>query len=371
MDSFNLFFFNLIFFFLVGKIKVFFGNFIDIESVFSLKNFFQRFGIEINLVDINFIVNDFRYNFIFIDLDFDTFNYVLVNLNLRVEIPLLNSKLKKKMMKNNFNIYNFSGKDVLGKFLNNDFLNYSNIFSFRQKLCYFLLFFTFLYICFNFLKNLVSVKFFFGWNFFQRNYFFFNNLFLKLTNKYNIITYNIILSTISLINYFEFFYVKISNINLNLYNSFVFLAQVDDELFLNKLYLLKDKDINSFFVYSGSFFDNGAKISNLIFPLNMFFEYNGLFLNLSGKFRKNRKVVSSLSFLYNISSLFESFNNFFVLKIVGLNFFYFSIFSFFKKFKFYLCFYVIYFFDLKKIYIEEDKFLKFGLYSNILFKSLI
>src|SRR5579872_5331465 len=116
-------------------------------------------------------------------------------------------------------------------------------------------------------------------NFFFRNNFnlmsIFNNFLQNKGLNYDL---NIIISNLTYLNYMELG-LKLKN-SFMLINSFIFLNNVDNEVFLRKLEEVKDK----FIIYSGSFFDLGAKVSNLILPVYMFFEYNGYFFNLEGRY---------------------------------------------------------------------------------------
>jgi predicted molibdopterin-dependent oxidoreductase YjgC len=62
---------------------------------------------------------------------------------------------------------------------------------------------------------------------------------------------------------------------------------------------------NSFFVYTGNFFDNGANLSNLIIPNYTFFEDDFEFINIEGKIRKSLRVLTSNN---NLISDFDFFN---------------------------------------------------------------
>src|SRR6185369_13284518 len=101
----------------------------------------------------------------------------------------------------------------------------------------------------------------------------------------------------SIINFFEnnFNSKRNKNFLYDLKNSFIFLNNIDDENFLNKI--LKQNLFNNFF------------------------EYNGFFLNLFGKLRKSIKVVNSISFLYSPFELFKSLYTFLNLRFKNLNFY--------------------------------------------------
>jgi NADH dehydrogenase/NADH:ubiquinone oxidoreductase subunit G len=89
---------------------------------------------------------------------------------------------------------------------------------------------------------------------------------------------------------------------------------------------------DNFIVYRGSFFDEGAKYSNLIFPCSTFFEENLNFKNFSGKNLFTKQVISTN--FYNNKEFFFFLNNL-KFKFFKLNLF--SIINFkvlFKYFKF-------------------------------------
>jgi hypothetical protein len=113
----------------------------------------------------------------------------------------------------------------------------------------------------------------------------------------------------------------------NNYSSFYFLNNVDNYFFFKNI---SNKD--NFIAYRGSFFDEGAKYSDLIFPCSTFFEENLNYKNFSGKNLFTKQVISTN--FYNNNDFFFFLNNL-KFKYFKLNLF--SIINFkvlFKYFKF-------------------------------------
>jgi hypothetical protein len=230
----------------------------------------------------------------------------------------LNTKIKKKIVKyktkilSNFENYNFS--------FNNNLLNLKSLIASKKKLNSLLLYKK-INLCTFYLKNNYnSLSFLFGLNYFVNNNKYLLNVVYKKFNKYykNFIVY-LAISNISYLNNFEFSK-NIKNY-MNIKNSLIFLNNIDDEIFVNSLI-----NKNNFIVYNGSFFDLSALIANLIFPVFIFYEQNGLFINIYGNVRKLNKIISTNTFLYSSAELFNTFLIFINKKFI--NFSYFS-----KKFK--------------------------------------
>lgn len=86
-------------------LEVIFGNFVDLELVLSFKDFFSNFGCYNFSYESNF---NFLFDFRFFFLLNNTLNFfenisslVLIGTNLRLEVPLLNSRIRKNYLKNN------------------------------------------------------------------------------------------------------------------------------------------------------------------------------------------------------------------------------------------------------------------------------
>jgi NADH-quinone oxidoreductase chain G len=325
--SFFLFFFKFLYFFFNNNIYIYYGEFVDIYSIINLKKLFDFVGLSINLVEDFFFNIDFRKNFIF-DIDFNDDNiFIFVNLNLRYEMPLLNSKVNRLFKKINLFILNFFSNNV-GIFSGNNILDFKNFIISKTKFNLNIFYTKFEYSIFNFNIRTLCLNIIFGLNFFRANNYILKNLVTSLFSNYlKNFKVNILNSNLTYLNFFEIGLKFFNNKFMKFNDCFIFLYNVDNEIFLNKVLN------NNFIVYVGSFFDVSGKVSNLIFPITLFFEYNGLFLNFEGKLRKLFKVVNNnifnsvdlfnLLFVYmklKIKRTFFIFNNF--LKII----------KFFKKF---------------------------------------
>jgi len=90
-----------------------------LESTFALSSFFNSFGCsKISYESNNLIYNDFRFFYLFNttlnDIKYYT-SFIFLNINLRMESPVLNAKLRKlylkslKTLNTSFNVYSFGG----------------------------------------------------------------------------------------------------------------------------------------------------------------------------------------------------------------------------------------------------------------------
>lgn len=332
INIFYLFFFNFIYYIQKKNIYNFFGNFNDIITINNIKNFFNNIGLEINFFNNINLDIDYRFNYLINNylLELNKIeNILIIGLNLRIELPLLNTKINKKIVKyktkilSNFENFNFS--------FNNNLLNLKSLIASKKKLNSLLLYKK-INLCTFYLKNNYnSLSFLFGLNYFvNNNKYLLNTIYRKFTRYYkNFIVY-LAISNISYLNNFEFN--KSFKNYTNIKNSLIFLNNIDDEIFVNSLI-----NKNNFIVYNGSFFDLSAIIANLIFPVFIFYEQNGLFINIYGNVRKLNKIISTNTFLYSSAELFNTFLIFINKKFI--NFSYFS-----KKFK-----KVIFFFKFIKL----------------------
>jgi hypothetical protein len=344
-------------------------------SLVSINNFLNFIGLEISLVENYYFSNDFRNYFLCGDLlvDETILNYIIVGVNLRIELPLLNSKFRRLSNKIKLNVFNFVSQDSVGCFINNNVKGFIYMLSNRNKMGLNLFSNKLFLNCFGYLLNYKKVNIYFGLNFFfsnNRNLISFLNKFFL--NKFFLFDIKFIISNISYLNLLETGAVlpKINSF-LDFTKSFIFLQNVDDEIFLGKLNRIEDK----FVAYIGSFFDNGAKIANMVFPVSLFFEYNGLFLNLQAKLRKSVKVINPLFFLYNTKELFDSLLFFFIIKFNDSKFFFYKLSKFFVFFKFLkLNLNYAVFFENFQVVINYKKWLNLinvYEYNNVVFKSLI
>jgi len=319
------------------RINFIVGNFIDIETAVLLKKISNKLGsfsLKVNLNNNNnFFNNDFRKNYIFsINLkNIEIYkNIFLFGLNLRMENPLLNIKLKffsdKNLIKifsicssfnNNYFMYNFSNnileliKIFEGKsFLNNIiFLSKTNLFLFGES---------FLNL---FKNNFLFLNFF---NYFKDkiNYSFLNN------NVSNILNYDLNLEN-SINNFFDKTYKFINFYN----NKEIIYALNIDSFFFNF-----NKNLNNFlFIYQGHHNLKNKVINyfNILLPNVTFFERNNSFINFFGLVQKTKFILFPnkncrtdfkilyiiFKFLNNLNINFEFLsNNFLSLNYYNFNF---------------------------------------------------
>jgi hypothetical protein len=314
-----LFFFNL-FKYSNKNINVIVGGFSDYESLFNIKQFFNLLGNNLFFEsNIKFFNSDFLSDiYTIINLD-DIKILLMVSLNLRLEMPILNSKLLRKKDKILFynignvgyfysNYFKFLGNSIFdvinfiyGKtILNKEIFNISfnlNIFN-------------------NVLIKPIGLQVLIGQSFYfiKNSFILFNKIKVYLENTCNKSSCNNLFSNVGILNYLNINYLKKFVINNNVSN-FYFLNNVDN---FNFLKILNNKKGN-FVVYRGSFFDEGAKCSDLIFPCSTFFEESLNYKNFSGLNLITKKVIST--------NFYNNKEFFFFLNTLKLKFFKVNLFS--------------------------------------------
>lgn len=328
INAFNLFFLNL---FKYDNKYIILGGFSDFESIFNIKQFFNLLG---NNVYFESNIDNFNSDFLndiytLINLE-DTKFLLMISLNLRLEMPILNSKLMRKKDKITFysignvgyfysNYFKYLGNSVLdvvrfiyGKTeLNKQIFNLfsfdANVFNKKFKP--------------NGLNILIGQSFYF----IKNSFMLYSKLKLYVQDNFNFSWCSNLFSNVSVLNYLNLNHLK--RFVFNNKSSLYFLNNVD-----NYYYSTNINKENNFIIYRGSFFDETAKYSDLIFPSNTFFEENLNYKSFDGLNVYTRKVVSTN--LYNNKEFFFFLNNL-KLKFFKLNLF--SIINFkilFKYFKF-------------------------------------
>lgn len=285
------------------------GNFIDLESSLCMKSFFSSFGCSnIFFLNENKPSFDLRYSYLLnvtlVGLErLDT--VLLIGCNPRLEVPLLNTRLKKNYSKNSkFKAYS------IGLSLNYTTFPVRNLGNSVKTLL-------------NFLEG----KVFKLYNYIYKNYLNFSFLGKDLQNIYKS-KINLFLGSSalvrfdssSLINGILYFLDKLglnyNNLNL-IYRYSGRINALDAGLINNKNNFLKLRSLksfnyfcgvdidsfnfntinkNSFNVYQGSFYPmDFDKLSylNLILPVNIFIEESNSYLNLEGRLRKMNKVITN------------------------------------------------------------------------------
>jgi hypothetical protein len=110
----------------------------------------------------------------------------------------------------------------------------------------------------------------------------------KFVSSYLYYNINIIHNDISLLNICENNNFRTDRVINNINKRFIFLANVDDNNFINTL----DSLSNDFIIYHGHFLGPSTKYANMLIPSCSAYEYNGVFINIEGRIRKLTKVIS-------------------------------------------------------------------------------
>jgi NADH dehydrogenase/NADH:ubiquinone oxidoreductase subunit G len=298
INAFNLFFLNL---FKYDNKYVILGSFSDYESIFNIKQFFNLLG---NNVYFESNVDNFSSDFLndiytLINLE-DTKFLLMISLNLRLEMPILNSKLMRK--KDKITFYSIGN---VGYF-------YSNYFKYLGNSVLEIIKFIFgktelnkqVFNIFSFDVNIFNKKFkpsglniLIGQSFYfiKNSFMLYNKLKLYVYDNFNFSWCSNLFSNVSVLNYLNLNHLKrfVFNNKSGLY----FLNNVD-----NYYYSKNINKENNFIIYRGSFFDETARYSDLIFPSNTFFEENLNYKSFDGLNVYTRKVVSTN--LYNNKEFF-------------------------------------------------------------------
>jgi hypothetical protein len=293
-----------------------FGSFNDLNLVNDMSKFFNLLGTEVYLSG-QYNLSDFR-NHYFIDKIINIFdnvrNLLFIGTNIRLELPLMNSKLRKYINNNKrikifyvglSNSYNnvpviscgnsiidliniFKGKNIA--FSKNIFVKsiFCSLFTTNNlKYIYFRVFMK------NDINNVNIIKVFFE----------------KIFNKYFFFKINNLIDNISFLNIFENGNYRLNDsVYSKLEKRFIFFENVDEQSVFNHLKISK----NDFVIYHGQFFGINQEIIDLIIPSLSIYEYNGTFINLEGRIRKLIKAVSQ--------NLISSYDFFIVLKICYSNY---------------------------------------------------
>jgi len=315
LNGFFLFFTKLYDYAFHNNVTAFCNNTIEINTLVGMKAFFNVLGTEIFSTDIRYFFNsDFIDNVVFTLLsNFENVKLILfVGINLRTEIPVLNSKLLKHNNIKFFNIGPLTSYSLI-KIKNQGNSVYDIISVLKGKNSLNLLFFFKTYLNSVFLNLLKSsnIYFLFGQGFYNST----NNFFLfdyckSFLQKFFFSSYvSNLFSAVGVINQLIVATVYVSK-TLFASNSFIYLESIDDSLFINKI----NTSSGNFITYRGHFFDSTAKISNLIFPSLSFFEDKGMFYNFKGSAKSTKKVVhNEHNILSNFYQYLLNFYNFYFL----------------------------------------------------------
>lgn len=264
-------------------VKSYLGNYLDLETVYLVKRFSHSLG---NNYFNKSIINKFS------DTTFYLFNTplldlnksdicLLVDLNLRLQLPILNSKIRQLSIKNNIPVY------VLGYFSN--FNYYAKHVSCSTKTLLGLVEGTH-WLSAKFAKTfsktpiMVSSSTFFNNKLdFLKNFLLYTNLVNKSWNGLNFVPLNSTEIACSELNF------------SNTHNQNSALLNYSVDWFYNYESMQKKPGSNfSYKVYQGHHGDSGAMNSNVILPSTSFVEKNSFYVNLLGMVQKTKKILFSV-----------------------------------------------------------------------------
>lgn len=309
------------------RINFILGNFLDLETIILLKKITKKFGnysIKTNLNSVENNLNiDFRKNFIFnVKLnDLIKFkNFFLIGLNLRLENPLLNVRLKfisnKKNVKvfsigstfnNNYFLYNFYNNimELIKIFEGKSLLN--NILAIMNQ-NFFLIGESFLNL---FKNNFLFLNFF---NYFKNNFYysFLNN------NVLNILNNDLNLEQ------------SINNFSDKTYGNLLYNDEIIYSINIDNFFLNKNKKNKLFYIFQGHHLLKNTNINNfnILLPTATFFEKSNNFLNFFGLIQKTKFILfpnknsrTDFRILYIIFKFLKNLN----INLNNLNYDFFSL----------------------------------------------
>jgi NADH-quinone oxidoreductase chain G len=264
------------------------GKFVENESIIVLKDFLNKYGSSNYYNETISKINiDFRNNFLLNtkityleDIDF----CILIGFNPRLELPLLNTRLRKAVRnKNCFIILYGYANNLTYKFYNisNNIIDFFKFIEGKSVLCR------------KFLKihNPILLK---GNSLLYRidnlNFeMLFDKIFTSFNKKFKIIN-NFINIYSGFINSFELGFLSNKNICINKKKiNVLFLLNVDENSLFKYLIKIK-KQINSFLIYQGNIGNDISEISDVLFPSCNFIEQTSSFINIEGRLQYTKFI---------------------------------------------------------------------------------
>jgi hypothetical protein len=347
--------------FYINKINFKFnlGSFVNLQSLYAYKDFINKF----NLLDVSVIFNSVKYPFnedfiknynSFSLFDLQKFaNIILVGVNLRYEMPILNAKLRKFVINNNIYMYSFGFLNNLNYCCTNlglSTIGFLKLFEGCHKICSILI---------SKKQSLILL----GSKFLKYRL---NGIFLP---KNIIIDY--IFSEVVLLNVFElggfatnyFNKVVYKNKNINYINYDFETLHKHDFFDLDKFML----------IYHGNTANNILNYYDIIIPNKNFIEKPGYFINYLGIIQKSNLILNSyVDVLSDVNICYDTYIS--ILKIFKVNFYLFKELksyklNIYKNLYLYLCeFLKLHFLNI--IYYKYNK-LYFSQENSFFFKSLM
>jgi NADH-quinone oxidoreductase chain G len=273
------------------KINYFLGNFLDAESIIILKKLSNNYGnYTINLFNNNNNLSDFRNNYIFNYKDFYNLknykNILLIGLNLRIDNPILNYKLKYLSDKNITKIFNIGSNFNLNYFSYNYGNNLKEFYKFINGKSYLNNIFlkknilNLIIIGLNFINNCKLLNF---------NFIYFKNYLLKYINlNISIIdnnSVNILSNEFNLTN------------NINNFNNFSYKNKKESGEIIYILnsdnFNINYSNINNFLIYQGHNLNEYKFLNkfNVILPSVNFLEKNAFYVNFFGLIQNTNFIL--------------------------------------------------------------------------------
>jgi len=300
-------------------IDIFCNIFINIELSYILKYFFNKIGC----FNINYIENlknnpDFRYLYL-LNNTIKNLNYIteifLIGSNPRLELPLLNSYIRKSYLNNlNFKVYSIgTGLNYLTYPILNIGSSLKNLYKFLYSLSIinkYIIFDNFYNIHFFKKMNIINSFFMLGSSFFIRMDY--NNILNSLIYFFkefniNIKNLNIIFRHLGRISFYEtnLFYNKNyrSKFYKNKFNSFNYFLGLDNLNFIEKF---KKLNIN---IYQGFFYISKIfEFINLVLPSTIYIEESSSYLNIEGRIRYSNLAIKPFKNIISDYLIIESLN---------------------------------------------------------------
>ena len=270
----------------VYQIDSFCGELVDLETLLIFKNFLNNLGVSSFISNYNLKSNSlgyFRNSYIF-DLNNKKLaninNLIFINLNLRLENPILNLKIRKNVLKNNLKIFNIGfSYNLTYSFLNlgNNLMTFLKLIEGSSRICQ------------KLFKNKFNY-FLLGSNILYRNdfSFFIESLnFLKQYLKQSL-EYSIFFSGSNALSHLELGFPNTNLVtNLKSKNKILFLMDMDNISF--------DRSQYDFVCYQGHHGDINVLNSNLVFPGILPYEKQSTFINLYGLSQRTENIIKPLN----------------------------------------------------------------------------
>lgn len=346
------------------SVEAFIGPFLDLESVISLKSFFSSFGCSRFNYQFNYgSLFDYRFQFLISStLEYlEKTNFcIFLGLNLRMESPLLNARLRKNFLKTSSNFLclyfglsldytSFPAFSIGNSLKNFKFFIEGRSFAFSN------FFFDYAGVLFKSLKQDFSryarCTVLVGSSIVSRadSNFFFDAFSFFFRQHLHILSFdfNVISNYLGRISAFEvgcFPGVNASVVKNTGYffNSFLYFFGTDEYFNFFDNFLT----YSFFSVYQGIFFGSNAFFEsiNLVFPVAAFSERVSTFLNIEGRLRRTSKAIIPFFYVHTdvevLKALFFFKNTFYFFNFsIMVNFNY--IMQFFHNIVDYSCFFFL------------------------------